>query len=93
MHGIVVFCNEESVDAVMSQRFHRINGKEVFIHRSVPMQRSVKDNYGIQQLIVSSLNNQSLVESDIKRYFSQYGEICNISNMNNDGITWAIDFD
>lgn len=90
MHGIVTFRSEKSVDAVMSKRFHRIDGKEVFIHRSVPTQRSAKDNYGIQQLIVSSQNNQSLVESDIKSYFSDYGDII---NMKNDGNTWIIDFD
>jgi len=93
MHGIIVFEREESVDAVMSQRNHRIDGKDVFIHRSVPTQRSVKDNYGIQQLIVACLNNQSLIESDIKSYFSRYGEIVNISNMKNDPNTWIIDFD
>jgi hypothetical protein len=93
MHGIVMFQNEESVDAVMSQRLHRIDGKEVFIHRSVPTERSLEDNYGIQQLIVSGLKNQSLLESDIKSYFSPYGKICNISKMRNDDNIWIIDFD
>jgi hypothetical protein len=93
MHGIVVFRNEESVDAVMSQRLHRIDGKEVFIHRSVPTERSSRNNSGIPQLIVSGLNNKSLVESDIKSYFLPYGEICNISKMRNDDNIWIIDFD
>jgi RNA recognition motif-containing protein len=93
MHGIVVFRDEESVDTVMSQRLHRIDGKEVFIHRSVPTERSSKDNYGIQQLIVSGLNNKSLLESNIRSHFSPYGEICNISKMNNDDNIWIIDFD
>ncbi len=93
MHGIVTFQNEESVDAVMSQRLHRIDGKEVFIHRSVPTERSLKDNYGIQQLIVSGVNNKSLIESNIRSYFLPYGEICNISKMNNDDNIWIIDFD
>ena len=93
MHGIVTFRNEESVNAVMAQRVHRIDGKEVFIHRSVPSQRSVKDSYGIQQLVVSGLNNQSLPESDVESHFCRYGKICNISDMKNDGKTWIIDFD
>jgi hypothetical protein len=93
MHGMVVFEREESVDAVMLQRLHRIDGKEVFIHRSVPTQRSVKDNYGIRQLIVSGLKKELLLKLDIESYFSRYGEICNISNMKNDGNTWIIDFD
>ena len=29
MHGIVLFRDEESVDAVMSERIHRIDDKEV----------------------------------------------------------------
>jgi len=88
-----MFRSEEDVDAVMSQLTHRIDGKEVFIHRSVPTQRSVKDSYGIEQLVVSSLNNQSLLESDIKNYFSRYGEISNISNMRNDVNAWIVHFD
>jgi hypothetical protein len=88
-----MFRSEEDVDAVMSQRTHRIDGKQVFIHRSLPTQRSAKDSYGIDQLVVSSLNNQSLLESDIRKYFSQYGEISNIINMRNDGNAWIVDFD
>ncbi|CAF3817147.1 unnamed protein product [Rotaria sp. Silwood1] len=72
MHGIVMFRSEESVNAVMSQRYHQIDGKEVFIHRSVPNQGALKDNKAIQYLIVSSSNSQSLVESDINNHFSQY---------------------
>jgi hypothetical protein len=53
MHGIVTFRNEESVDAVMSIRSHRIDDKVVFIHRSVPTEQSSKDKIGIEQLIVS----------------------------------------
>jgi hypothetical protein len=93
MHGIVMFHDKKSVDAVMSQRVHRIDGKEVFIHRSVPSERSVKSNYGIEQLIVSVLNNQSLAKSDVNDYFSDYGTICDISDIKNDGKTWIIDFD
>ena len=93
MHGIVTFRSEEDVDAVMSQRSHIIDGKEVFIHRSVPTQRSAKDSYGIKQLIVSSSNNQSLIELDIKSYFSRYGDIQEISHMKNESNTWVIHFD
>jgi hypothetical protein len=88
-----MFRSEEDVDAVMSQRTHRIDGNEVFIHRSVPTERSVKDSYGIEQLVVSSLNNQLLLESDIENYFSQYGKISNISTMKNDSNVWIVDFD
>ncbi len=88
-----MFRSEEDVDAVMSQRTHRIDGNAVCIHRSVPMERSVKDSYGIEQLVVSSLNNQLLLESDIENYFSQYGKISNISNMRNDSNVWIVDFD
>ncbi|CAF0765289.1 unnamed protein product [Adineta steineri] len=90
MHGIVVFFTKESVDAVMEKRVHRIDGKEVFIHRSVPSQTSGKDSLGIQQLIVSSLNNQSLVESELKQYFAPYGTI---DEMKMDGKKWIITFD
>ncbi|CAF4214561.1 unnamed protein product [Rotaria sp. Silwood2] len=93
MHGIVMFQSEESVNDVMLRRYHQIDGKEVFIHRSVPNQGSLKDNKAIQQLIVSSPKNQSLVESDINSYFSKYGKICNISHMKNEDNTWVIRFD
>jgi len=93
MHGIVTFHSEEDVDAVMLQRSHKIDGKEVFIHRSVPTQRSAKDSYGIQQLIVSSSNNQSLIKADIESHFSRYGDINDISHMINDSNTWVIHFD
>ncbi|CAF4570820.1 unnamed protein product, partial [Rotaria sp. Silwood2] len=93
MHGIVMFHSEESVNDVMSRRYHEIDGKEVFIHRSVPNQGSLKDNQAIQQLIVSSQKNQSLVESDFNSYFSKYGKICNISHMKNEDNTWVIHFD
>ncbi|CAF5027689.1 unnamed protein product, partial [Rotaria sp. Silwood1] len=92
-HGIVMFHSKESVDAVMSQRYHQIDGKEVFIHRSVPNQGPLKDNIEIQRLIVSSPNNQSLVESDIHSYFSQYGKISDITHTKNGDNTWVIHFD
>jgi RNA recognition motif-containing protein len=92
-HGMVVFRNEQSVDDVMSQREHQIDGKVVFIHRSLPMQQSSKDKIGIQQLIVSSLNNQSLTESKIRNYFNLYGKILHISTMRNDHSIWVINFD
>ncbi|CAF1511934.1 unnamed protein product, partial [Rotaria sp. Silwood1] len=92
-HGIVMFHSKESVDAVMSQRYHQIDGKEVFIHRSVPNQGPLKDNIEIQRLIVSSPNNQPLVESDIHSYFSQYGKISDISHIKNGDNTWVIHFD
>ncbi|CAF1018586.1 unnamed protein product [Adineta steineri] len=90
MHGIVMFSTKESVDAVMAKRIHRIDGQEVFIHRSVPSQKSGKDSLGIQQLIVSSLNNQSLVELELKEYFASYGAI---DEMKMDGKKWIITFD
>ncbi|CAF1406093.1 unnamed protein product, partial [Rotaria sordida] len=93
MHGIVVFYSEESVDAVMSQRYHQIDGKEVFIHRSVPNQGPLKGNKAIERLIVSSPNSQLLVESDINNYLSHYGTICNINHMKNEDNTWIIHFD
>jgi hypothetical protein len=93
MHGIVTFHSEKDVDAVMLQHSHKIDGKEVFIHRSVPIQRSAKDSYGIRQLIVSSSNNQSLIKPNIESYFSRYGDIYDIRHMKNDSSTWIIDFD
>lgn len=93
MHGIVTFKDRASVDAVMLQRLHRIDGKEVLIHRSIPSKQSAKENCGIQQLIVSGSTEQPLTESDIQGYFSRYGDICNITKMNNNDNTWIIDFD
>ncbi|UJR16960.1 hypothetical protein I4U23_003858 [Adineta vaga] len=94
LHGIVTFKNKESVDAVMAQRIHRIDDKEVFIHRSVPKQGSAKDSYGIKKLIVSTHNNQSLLcEADIENHFSSYGKICDIVTYNSVENTWTINFD
>ncbi|CAF1018672.1 unnamed protein product [Adineta steineri] len=90
MHGIVMFSTKESVDAVMVKRIHRIDGKEVFIHRSVPSQKSGNYSLGIQQLIVASLNNQSLVELELKKYFAPYGTI---DKMTMDDKKWIIKFD
>ncbi|CAF1416937.1 unnamed protein product [Adineta ricciae] len=93
LHGIVTFANEASVDAVMEQRGHRIDGKEVFIHRSVPNQgASLKDSCGIQQLIVSISNNRTLTGTTIQEYFKAYGTIVH-SDCSNDGKDWTIDFD
>jgi hypothetical protein len=90
MHAMVTFFNEDSVNAVMSQRSHDIDGKEVFIHRSVPNQGPLKDNKANQYLLVSSSSSRSLVESDIDTYFSQYGIINHIKS---EGNTWVIHFD
>ena len=90
MHAIVIFFNEESVNAVMSQRSHTIDGKEVLIHRSVPNQGPLKENKTNQDLLVSSSSSRSLVESDIDKYFSQYGIINRIKSEDN---TWVIHFD
>ena len=93
MHGIVTFVDKASVDAVMEQRDHRIDGKEVFIHRSVPNQgSSLKDSFGIKQLIVSISNNRTLTGTKIEKYFKAYGTIVQ-SDCSNDRKDWKIDFD
>lgn len=92
MHGIVTFVDKASVDAVMKQRNHRIDGKEVFIHRSVPNQGSLKNSYGIQQLIVSIPSDRSLPEKLISQHFEAYGKIVQI-DCRDDEKEWKIDFD
>lgn len=93
LHGIVTFSDKESVDNVMKDRVHVIDNKEVFIHRSVPTQRSARVNQGIQQLIVSTLNNKKLFEKDIRDHFRTYGKIEDINDLRRNGTVWNIDFD
>ncbi|CAF1659539.1 unnamed protein product, partial [Adineta ricciae] len=93
LHGIVTFFDKESVDAVMKDRVHVIDNKQVFIHRSVPMQASAKANQGIQQLIVSTLDNRTLFERDIRDHFRTYGRIEHINKLHQNGTVWSIHFD
>jgi hypothetical protein len=74
----------------MSQRPHNIDGQDVRIHRSVPNQGPLKDNYENQNLVVSGLSTDPQVISDIRSHFSSYGHLRDIYNINND---WVVCFD
>ena len=87
-YGIVEFFDERSMDALMDERPHRIDGKEVEIYRSVLNQGSLK---GVKKLIVSQIKDK-LSTSDLKRYFRKYGSIVSIQ-MNDEDNFCRIQFE
>lgn len=89
-HGIVIFVKEATIDELMEQRPHVIDGRQVFIHRSVSNQGSLKKNLKIENLIVAAVNKEPLAQPDVNRHFGHYGNIQDIRLMNNE---WIIYFD
>jgi hypothetical protein len=89
-HGIVTFVSEETIDELMVRRPHTIDGRQVIIHRSVPNQGPLRNNFMIRNLIVAGMNKETLAQPDIERHFRRYGEIQDTRLMNNE---WIIYFD
>ena len=77
----------------MSKRPLRIDGEEVIIHRSVPDQGPLKQNYINQNLIVSSAAHQPLTSADIRNHFVEYGHILDIDTVTDDASAWVVHFD
>lgn len=75
----------------MKNRPHKIDGEQVEIYRSVPINRKFHPNKGVKDLIVSGITNE-LKQSDIKNYFENYGKINNI-DMVYDDHSCRIEFD
>jgi RNA recognition motif-containing protein len=91
-YGFVVFRKESSVNTVMSERPHTIDGQQVEIYRSIPDQGPLKDTKGIKELIVSGFKNRSITKSDLQKYFCGFGKINNI-DMNDNDDSYCIEFD
>ena len=77
-YAFVIFRKESNVNALMSQRPHKIDEQFVELYRSVPDQGSLKENKGIKQLIVSGFRSGSLNKLDLEKYFCGFGKINNI---------------
>ncbi|CAF4297795.1 unnamed protein product [Rotaria socialis] len=91
-HAIVKFEDESSITLLMSKRPLIIDGKEVFIHRHVPDQKSSRDNRDVQVITVSSTTNQSMQKSQLQRYFRKYGEMDHIDCVNDNNSVYVIHF-
>ena len=89
-HGIVTFVSKETIDELMAQRPHVIDGRQVIIHRSVPNQGPLRDNLMVRNLIAAGVNMEPLAQPDVKRHFSLYGDIQDTRLINNE---WIIYFD
>ena len=92
-HAMIMFATQEDVNKVMSQRIHRIDGKQVIFHRSVPNQVSSRKKCDSPHLIVSSMDGQVLDELQIREYFLEYGKIDEIRPKNGGSASWVITFD
>ena len=77
----------------MARRPHVIDGQEVTLHRAAPAPGPLKREYRIQNLTVVAENNQALGQPDIKRFFSKFGKIVEMSLTKKDGSAWIVYFD
>jgi hypothetical protein len=76
----------------MSKRPHRIDGQLVEVYRSLPDEVSLKGKKGVKNLIVSGIKKGSITQSDLERYFDEFGTIDHI-NMTYDEDSCCIEFD
>ena len=86
----MVFKSRESADAVMTKRPHQIDHSDVVVHRSVPNQGSLRNNYENTNLIASLASGASLNESQMRNYFAPYGAIRSMKSK--DDKAWLIQF-
>ena len=87
-----MFDRESSVNMVMRQRPHTIDGQKVELYRSIPDQEPLKETKSITKLIVSNFPKRAISESDLRRYFARYGDIESVQ-MTADDNAYCIEFD
>jgi hypothetical protein len=75
----------------MLKRPHEIDGQCVEVYRSVPDQGPLKEKKGVKNLIVSGIKKGSITQSDLERYFDEFGTIDHI-NMTYDEDSCCIEF-
>ena len=75
----------------MAGRPHRIDHTDVVVHRSVPNQGSLRNNYENTNLIASTALGAVLNESQMRNYFAPYGHIHRMDQQDNS--SWLIQFD
>lgn len=76
----VNFISENDVNKLMNKRPHRIEGKEVEIYRSIPLQEPFIIKKGSTTLIISEIK-RTLTKLHLQQYFERYGKIKNIGNI------------
>ena len=92
-HAMLTFANEEDVNELMSNRDHRIDGKRVIFHRSVPNPGPLRETYGSPYLQVSTGGDRTMTQAVVEDYFSDYGGIRDIRPKGNERDVWIITFD
>jgi len=76
--GFITYSKASMVDDAMTNRPHKIDGREVETKRAVPRDDIDKPDiaWTVKKMFVSGIKEQS--EEDLKEYFGQYGNILNI---------------
>lgn len=87
-----MFDRESSVNMVMRQRPHIIDGQKVELYRSILDQGPLKETKALTKLIVSNFSKGAISESDLRRYFARYGDIESVQRTDDDN-AYCIEFD
>ena len=88
----MTFRDEDTVRAVMKDRPHNIDGKDVFIHRKVPGRQPLRDSYRIEHLRILQVPNNCSAQ-DLQSHFRKYGTIQDIWPVNDQDNFWIIHYD
>ncbi|VVC42254.1 RNA recognition motif domain [Cinara cedri] len=76
--GFITYSKASMVDDAMSNRPHKIDGREVETKRAVPRDDIDKPDiaWTVKKMFISGIKDQT--EEDLREYFAQYGNILNI---------------
>ena len=87
-HAFVEFSDYDSLEKLMRDRPHLIDGKEVFVHRHIRTNQNLKGCIGSTSLLVKlSSSDRSINQSMIENQFRGYGHINYIEVLNHGNFT------
>jgi len=78
--GFVTYRYGDALEKAMSDRPHEIDGKQVDPKRAIPKEMG-KDSgkmdayMSVKKIFVGGIRDKPITEEDLKKYFSQYGDI------------------
>ena len=80
LSGFVTYSSVEMVDAVQSNRPHKIDNKEVETKRATPRENAGESGKSVKKVFIGGLKDD-IDDKDIEDYFSSFGSVVKVEQM------------